>query len=155
MRTSMVALSDEDLISLNETAYDMLRAILNGLNYLGTEWYLRFAFVKKRNNIFSAYGEYLETKGKDLTRITDMEPFVFSFRAPDGLGTLKSLELLRSEVAKLCVAMTQGKVADDWGGLSRRFRGSHGPNEMAMMFFKRESTTTLFTAFTAMTMAWK
>ncbi|OGN13908.1 MAG: hypothetical protein A3J47_03465 [Candidatus Yanofskybacteria bacterium RIFCSPHIGHO2_02_FULL_43_22] len=148
MRTSIVALSGDDLINLNETAYDMLRAILNGLNYLGTEWHLRFAFVEERNNMFSAYGEYLEEKGEDLTRITHMERFVFSFRAPDGLGAYKSLELLRSEVAKLCVAMTQGKVADDWGGLSQRLRGSRGPNEMSMMFFKRESPTTLFTATT-------
>ena len=148
MRHSIVALSAEDLINLNETAYDMLRAILNGLNFLGTEWRLRFAFAEGPNNMFQAYGEYLEEKGEDLTRITDMDRFVFSFRAPDGLSAYKSLELLRSEVAKLCVTMTQGKVADDWGGLSQRLRGSRGPNELSMMFFKREQPTTCFTAVT-------
>ncbi len=151
MRHSIVMLSADDIINLNETANDMLYAILRGLNW-EFDWYLRFSFVQTPHG-FEGRAEFLEQKGENLQK-ADIRVFRFNFRAPDGLSPFKSLELLRSEVAMLCTAMTQGRVSEDWGGLAQRLLVGGG-NEISMMFFKSPSTDVAVASYNAKTNAAK
>lgn len=132
MRHSIAFWGIKDQLNLTQTARDMLAAILVGLKHDEVA-FICFNFVKG-TGVFHGVAHYNQKDVFDPK--PNIEPFRFMYRTSEGFGVRESIELLLWEVDKLSMAMTQGVILADWGGLTP------APNDgWTMAFFRRTSTT--------------